>query len=155
MNIKLTFDEIAKMSQFSFNKILKERMKIAAFSYLKNQQSKQEKIKEIKYSELEIQEYLLHGDRNPKVSQVIYQARGKILDIKMHKKWKFNDKLCTGCNLKEETGQEILDCKNLGGNYENLTYNMFFSEIVNEQLNVGNTMMKNLKVRRKLREEVT
>ena len=155
LNINLTFDEIAKMSKFNFNKILKERMRIAAFSYLENQQSKQEKIKEIKYSKLEIQEYLIHGDRNPKVSKLIYQARGQILDIKMQKKWKFNDKLCSGCNLKEESGQEILDCKNLGGNKENLSYNMFFSELASEQLVVGNTLMKKLKIREKLREEVT
>ena len=141
--------------KFNFNKILKERMKIAAFSYLKNQQSKQEKIKEINYSKLEIQEYLLHGDRNPKVSQLIYQARGKILDIKMHKKWKFNDKLCIGCKTKEESGQEILDCKDLGGNNGNLTFNMVFSDIVREQLAVGNNLKNNLKVRERLREEVT
>ena len=151
LNINLTFDEIAKMSKFNFNKISKERMKIATFSYLQNQQSKQEKIKEIEYSKLEIQEYLIHGDRNPKVSKLIYQARGQILDIKMQKKWKFDDKLCSGCNLKEESGQEILDCKNLGGNTENLSYNMFFSE----QLAVGNSLMKKLKMREKLREEVT
>ena len=155
LNINLTFDEIAKMSKFNFNKILKERMRIVAFSYLENQQSKQEKIKEIKYSKLEIQEYLIHGDRNPKVSKLIYQARGQILDIKMQKKWKFNDKLCNGCNLKEESGQEILDCKNLGGNKENLSYNMFFSELASEQLVVGNTLMKKLKMIEKLREEVT
>ena len=50
-----------------------------------------------------------------------------------------NDRLCIGCNLKEESGQEILDCKNFGENKENLAYNMFFSDLVSTQLVVGNT----------------
>ena len=48
-----------------------------------------------------------------------------------------------------------MDCKNFGGNKENLAYNMFFSDLVSEQLVVGNMLMKKLKVREKLREEVT
>ena len=65
------------------------------------------------------------------MSKVIYQARGQILDIKMQKKWKFDDKLCSGCNLEKESGEEILHCKSFGENSEKL------------------------KVRNKIREEVT
>jgi hypothetical protein len=43
----------------------------------------------------------------------------------------------------------------LGGNTENLSYNMFFSELASEQVVVGNSLMKKLKMREKLREEVT
>ena len=74
------------MSKFEFNKLLKEKVEIAAFPYLKKQQSKQEKIKEIIYPKLETQEYFIIGDRNPKVAKLIYQARGQIVDIKMQKK---------------------------------------------------------------------
>ena len=73
LKINLSFEKIAKLSKFQFNKILKEKIEIAAFTYLKTQQNKQEKIKEINYSKLEIQEYLINGDRNPKVLQLIYK----------------------------------------------------------------------------------
>ena len=83
-------------------------MKISAFEYLKVQQNKQEKIRKIKYEKLEMQEYLAEGDRNNNVSKIIFKARGMTLDIKMHKKWKYEDTLCTGCNVSEESGQELL-----------------------------------------------
>ena len=151
----LSFEEIANLSKFKFNKLWKEKIENAAFTYLKKQQSKQEKIKEIIYSKLETQEYLINGDRNPKVAKMIYQARGQILYIKMQKKWKFDDKLCSGCYLEEESGEEILNCKSFGGNSEKLLYSMFFSDLLSEQLCVGKAIMDKLKVRKKIREEVT
>ena len=65
------------------------------------------------------------------------------------------DKLCSGCNLEEESGEEILKCKSFGGNSKKFAYNMFFSEQLSEQLCVGKAMMEKLKVRKKIREEVT
>ena len=155
LKISLSFNEIEKLTKFSFNKLLKERVKIAAFSYLNCEKSKQEKIKDINYSELEMQEYLADGDRNNNVSELIYKARGRFLDIKLQKKWKYDDKLCTGCNLMEESGEEILQCKNLGENDEEVPYSWFFSNLVEEQVSVGKIMMKKLKERKRLREGVT
>ena len=130
-------------------------MEVAVFTYLKEKQSKQDKIKEITYSKLKMQEYFINGDRDNKVAKVIYQARGQILDIKMQKKWKFDDKLCSGCKLKEEDGQEILQCKSFGENEEKLAYTMFFSDKLSDQVWVGKAMVEKLKVRKKIREEVT
>ena len=143
------------MSKFSFNKLLKKKVKIAAFLYLNGAKSKQEKIKDIIYTKLEMQEYLADGDRNINVSKLIFKARGRSLDIKLQKKWKYEDKLCTGCNLMEESGEEILHCKNLGENENGAPYVWFFSDLVDDQLTVGKIMMKKLKERKKLREEVT
>ena len=55
---------------FSFTKLLKVRTKCAAFTYLEEQRNKQEKIKDIFYSKLEMQEYLADGDRNISVSKL-------------------------------------------------------------------------------------
>ena len=155
LKIKLTYEEIENMSKFSFNKMLKEKIKIAAFCYLKCEQSKQEKIKDITYSKLEMQEYLADGDRNINLARQIYKARGQILDIKLQKRWKYSDKLCTGCNLVEESGEEILKCKSIGENEDGITYDCFFSDLVENQVSVAKLMMKKLEIRRKLREEVT
>ena len=76
-------------------------MNIAAFEYLKLQQSKQEKfIQNINYSKLVMQEYLADGNRNLEVSKVIFKARGMVLDIKAQKGWKYDDKLCK--KIREE-----------------------------------------------------
>ena len=89
------------------------------------------------------------------IYKVIYKARGSSLDIKLQKKWKYDDKLCTGCNLMEESGEEILKCKNLGENEEEVPYGWFYSDLVEEQVSVGKIMMKKLKERKRLREGVT
>ena len=56
-----------------------------------------EKIKNIFYKELKMQDYLAEGDRNSLVSKVIYKARGQVLDMKMKKKWKYDDLKCERC----------------------------------------------------------
>ena len=85
LDINLSFEEIESMSKFTFKKLVKGKTKSAAFSYLEEQKNKQEKIKDIFYYNLEMQEYLSDGDRNVNVSKIIYKARGKTLDIKLQK----------------------------------------------------------------------
>ena len=58
---------------------------------------------------MEIQEYLLDGNRKTKISQLIFKARTKTLDIKAGKSWKYDDDLCVGCSVRSE--KEILSCK--------------------------------------------
>ena len=77
------------------------------------------------------------------------------MDIKLHKKWKYDDKLCSGCKTNEESGEELLSCKSFGENKEKVSYSMFFSDLVKEQTNKQTKMMKNLKERKRIREEVT
>ena len=94
------------MSEFSFKKIVKQKTIEAAFKYLmeqKNKPGKHTQIKNIEYKELCIQEYLLGGNMNIKISKVIYKMRGKNLDIKEHKKWKYGINLCIGCSTNVET----------------------------------------------------
>ena len=102
ININMSFEEVKNMSDFRFKKLSKEKMKIAAFEYLKTQQNKQDKIKNIEYEKFEMQDYLPEGDRNNEVSKDIFEARGMTLDLKLHKRWKYEDTLCTGCKVNEE-----------------------------------------------------
>ena len=130
-------------------------MKIAAFAYLKAQQQKQDKIKSIVFTKLEMQDYLANGDRNINVSKLIFKARGETLDIKLQKRWKYEDVLCSGCKNEEDLRNEILRCKYQGEENEKLSYSMFFSENVDDMILVGKEMLKRLKVRKRIREEVT
>ena len=58
---------------------------MAAFRYLTSEKSKQTKIKQISYEKLEIQKYLMDGNRNIDTSKFIFKARAKTLDIKTQK----------------------------------------------------------------------
>ena len=85
----LSFEDIGKMSTYTFKKIVKEKVIQAGFQYLmekKNEPGKQTKIAHLQYSKLELQEYLLDVNKNTEISKRIYKARGKNLDIKTHKK---------------------------------------------------------------------
>ena len=115
----------------------------------------QEKIKNIVYKDLKMQDYLFEGDRNLLVSKAIYKARGKILDIKMHKKWKYDDLNCEGCQQNFETGEEILQCEKLGRNEDQAKYAWFYSDLVSKQISAGKVLIKKLKKRRQIREEIT
>ena len=106
----MTFEEIGQMSKFRFKNLVKEKAKEAAFKYLLEEKSKQSNILDLQYDKLEIQEYMTEGSRNKEIAKVIYKARGKSLDIKTHKKWKYNDLQCFGCGQEIETVDEILTC---------------------------------------------
>jgi hypothetical protein len=146
MNLELSFEEIEKMSNLGFKNLVKEKVNLAAFEYLITQQKKQTKILHIQYKNLATQEYLLGGNKNTSVAKFIFKARSQTLDIKMQKKWKYEDKLCIGCKRREETGEEILSCWHFGTE-ENFKYDMFYSDSSIDMIRVANCMMKKLKIR--------
>ena len=155
LKINITLDKIKNMTKLQLKKILKEKIQNEAFMYLRNQQAKQEKIKDIQYKELKMQDYLADGDRKISVSKVIYRARGMSLDIKMHRRWKYEDIKCVGCQEKSETGEEILQCDKLGLNENQAQYSWFFSSLVSKQRAAGKVMVEKLKKRKRIREEIT
>ena len=111
LEIKITFEEIKQMSEFRFKKLVKQNTTMAAFKYLmeqKNKPGKHTKIKDIEYKQLCIQEYLLEGNYNTELSKVMFKMRGKTLEIKEHKKWKYENVICVGCGKNNETEKELL-----------------------------------------------
>ena len=150
-----TFEQLENLSKIQLKKIIKERIQHEALVYLKIQQMKQEKIKNINYNQLKMQDYLAEGDRNILISKIIYRARGMTLDLKMQKKWKYEDILCEGCHENEETGEKVLKCEKLGSNVQQVDYTWFYSELVTKKILVGKVLVQKLKKRKQLREGVT
>ena len=119
---------------------MEEKTQLAAFKYLTEQQKKQSKILHIKYKSLDLQEYLLAGNKNINVSRFIFKARSQTLDIKMQKKWKYEDKNCIGCKCREESGEGKEQM------VKPVQYDMFYGEL-SDMLLVANCMMKKMKAR--------
>ena len=150
LKIDLTFEEIRQMSVYKFKKLVKQKTSEAAFEYLIKKKNSQSKIKDLEYRHLEIQEYLLEGNENTEVSKLIYKCRGKTLDIKTHKSWKYEDKLCVGCKTNVETENELLACDGFGNEEEDqdtLSYNLVFSELVSDRIRVAKIIKKRIKTR--------
>ena len=102
----------------------------------------------------------MDGNRNTEVSKVIYKARSMTLDIKTQKSWKYEDKLCIGCGVNMETGEEILLCTGLKTEQEKdgkipqaVFYDLLFTGKSSEMSEVAKILMKRLKVRDKLMDE--
>ena len=155
LDIDLTFEQISKMSKQSFKTVLKQKTKISALKYLNKEKATQSKILNIDHQKLVMQEYLLDSDRNLKVPKLIFKARSKTLDIKTQKRWKYEDLLCSGCMVNEESGDEILFCKMFGENSDIISYSWFYSESAQKQVDAAKLMMVKLERRKRIREEVT
>ena len=154
LGINLSMKEIENISNFCFKKLVKTKTKEAAYRYLIEEKNKQTKISNIQYKELNIQDYLFGGNVNTKMSKFIFKARSKNIDIKSFKKWKYEDKLCIGCNKNEENESEIMYCEGFGES-ENLAYSMLYSNSTQEIVLVAKYLTKRLKVRQKLMERIT
>ena len=154
LDINITFDQISTMSTWSFKKLVKQKTHEAAFKYLIEEKSKQSKILNVKYEELKIQEYLLEGNKNTEISRLIFKARGKCLDIKTQKSWKYKDILCVGCGINDETWDELISCRSYGEQKEEMGYDCFFSGSVSNMYEAAKVTRKRLKRREKILEEM-
>ena len=108
----------------------------------------------IKYEKLEMQHYLYENE-NTNISKFIVKARAKTLDIKTHKSWKFEDRIWTGCNVREESGDEILTCGQFGKYEENEiipAYSWFFDGKISDMVYCAKVMMKRMKARKVILE---
>ena len=123
---------------------------------LKNTPGKQTKMVNLNYSKLGIQEYLLDENENTEISKLIFKARGRNLDIKEHKRWKYSDNLCVGCQLNPESEKELLSCPGFRESNETkneeLTYSLVFGANVSEMVKIARVIRKKLKIRDKLLE---
>ena len=151
LDIKLTFEEISKLSKYKFKQIVKQKVAEAGFKYLLEEKSRQTKIIDISYSKLEIQEYLVEGNKNTELSKVIFKARGMTLDFKTLKKWKYKDDICVGCGMKSETVEEFLSCSGLGDNCDGeLSYNCVFGDKVQDMVVLASKIKRRMKIRQKI-----
>ena len=87
---------------------------------------------------------------------MIFAARGRNLEIKEHKKWKYSDNICVGCDKENESENELLSCPGLvkqGHHKTKLLYESLYSENTYEMFRVGTEIRKRLKCRKKILEE--
>ena len=100
---------------------------------------------------------MCEGSRNKEIAKVIYKARGKSLDIKTHKKWKYSDFLCFGCGEESETVDEILSCSGLGNGEKNAnpkSNECFFGENVKKMIETAVELKQRLKKRKDIIDDM-
>ena len=121
--------------------MIKKQTKEAAFKHL---------------IELKKQARKAHKNSNTEISKLIFEARGRNLNIKEHKRWKYEDALCVGCKENSESENELLSCPGFSESNEvsneEIFYSLVFGDKVSEMVKVTRVIRKRLKIREKLME---
>ena len=108
LELDMTFDQIKQYSKEAFKDIVKKHVIAAAFKYLINLQKTHSKAKMMKYSELNLQQYL-DSDFNPMTNKekiFAFAARSHMLDLKCNFKLGKVDLKCSlGCDQDESQHQ--------------------------------------------------
>ena len=110
LGLNLTFLEIARTQKSDLKKILKEKVKSAAFRYLSHSKSRS-----VRHNELKLQSYLQSSQSNfsIKEKQFTFTARSRMLDVKSNFKVGLKTTQCRRCEDSEETQEHLLHCPTL------------------------------------------
>ena len=136
LEIKNTFEEIKEMSEKKYKEIIKLKILEKAFCYLIQKNTKRNgKGKNIRYNTLRMQNYLCSEDENitNEERKFIFQLRTKIdFKIKSHFRKMHIDIICDGCRIEVSTTRHTLECVNLIGKNELITYLPNYSDLYGE-----------------------
>ena len=77
----LTFPEIKKMKKYKLKKIVKKALKKKAFEYLQVEKNRKNKIKNIQYSTLELQQYLKTDKIGLRRKKLLFKTRTRMLQV--------------------------------------------------------------------------
>ena len=139
------FEAIKVMSKNKFSNILKGKIRTISLKYLTNKQGK--KGKDIKYSSLEMADYLLPTNKhlNLEEKRTLFAIRNKMVDIPNNFSNKELKENCF-CGENEEM-EHLYECEMLGNNSE-ISYDKIYSNNVKDQIEVFRRMEKNLEKRK-------
>ena len=117
LEIDLSNEEISSISKWSWKKYLREKVTKAAFKFLIEDNDRKEKTRDIKFYQLQMNEYLFQNE-NTNISQVIFSIRSKTLDLKTWRPWQYKNDLCVKCGKSPETMDHFVSCVAYGKEIE-------------------------------------
>ena len=151
-NIILTFHEIRNMTKSKFTSILKENMEEAALAYLVGKQG--EKGKEMKYTSLEMSEYLQPTNQKLSIEEKceMFSIRNRMINIPYNFPGKNTENKCL-CE-KNEDMVHIFNCETYKKKETNLKYEHIFEGNLEQQIEVFKIFNENMKQRETLLNEI-
>ena len=102
-----TFEEIKVMSKNAFKNLVKDRIRKLAFNTLMKEKVDKSKLKNLSYSELTIQPYLVTDKLSLPQKQLIYRIRVRDIDTPENYG---RDVPCRLCFLARDEMSHILEC---------------------------------------------
>ena len=147
LDINLSFEEITKISKYQLKKQIKESISKKAFEYLIKKQGS--KGKEMKYTELEMAEYLQPNEQEITIQEQrnIFAIRNKMIMISDN--YKNTTEICQCGQI--ETMEHIYNCKQWNDNnkIEKTKFEEIYKDNISKQVEVSKKLFKNLEKRQK------
>ena len=150
LGITLTHQEISRMSKEKLQKFLKEKIKKSAFEYLitkKEKNKERSKVKDVNYTNLEIQPYILPNSLSTKTSESIqlcrfvFSLRCRRLQVRKKFKSSYASLNCELCDLHDDLQKNLLICTKLTEDKclvaSSPTYEDLFSSDVEKQIKIA------------------
>jgi hypothetical protein len=106
--ITATIAEIKLMSKDTYKNMVKKAVNQEALKVLSEECSSKKKTSELKHDSLKLQPYM--QKMSVEKARLLFQCRAKTLDIKDHRQYKYEDRVCRRCNDVDETLEHILNC---------------------------------------------
>ena len=153
LDIQESLEDIKNMNKNKFLQILKNKTKIRAFKYLIAKQGK--KGKDIKYSNIEMAEYLLPYNEQLSIEEKrrLFSARNKMVNIRSNFS-KTNVSIKCFCGQNENM-EHLYRCKMTNiDEVELLPYEKIYSGTIGEQIQIFRKLEKNLELREEFSNEV-
>jgi hypothetical protein len=153
LNINMDDNTIREYSPVQWKKYVRSKVKENVLQNLTHENSMLEKTKDITFSELKLNDYLVEN-RSINLSRIIFSLRSKTLDIKTWQPWKYFDNLCVMCELKEESISHFLNCEA----YENISQENTWKDVrgncVQRQYEIAEIAQARIKRRNNYNREV-
>ena len=114
LDMNMTIDDVFTIPKYGFKKMLKEKVKVAAYKYLTEIQMTKSKAKELSYDCLSLQQYLCSSNSmNISEKQFVFNARSNMFEMKCYYKQGKSDLICGACKNGEENQLHLLHCEAL------------------------------------------
>ena len=115
LNITLSENEIQHLSIYSYQKIVNTAIKKEALNYLNALKNKHSKVMHIRYSKLEMQDYLMPSSFSAEVAKFAFQCRSRMINVGANYKEGGKKKFptCPVCKVTTEydSQQHLMWCK--------------------------------------------
>ena len=153
--------QISKLSKRTYKKIIKEKVRVAAFEDLVTRKDSHSKVRDISYKKFKIQQYLSSSKFTIKEKQLLFKLRTRMFDAKANfssmyvnnDKCNFceSDKIQTQRHLLESCDKIISNSKIISENIE-VDHDYIYGE-ENEQLEVTKMYMEIQQICEKLQNQ--
>ena len=117
-DIFMTFEEIAETIKEKFKQLVKDACKQRALEYLKEEANKKKKMSQLKYHDLNLQNYFVNNNITEKAAKLLFITRINMLDLKINfasaeRRILLEDEMvCSLCDSGEEEDlRHIFQCE--------------------------------------------